>query len=203
MQGSARLRAVLPLWSQQGGQRAECSRCQPQYVAVAPQGAARAPCLAAQLTCCPKPSAAGIPGASVPGMRRLIFLQNWRMSLHDVSRSLRRMARSDASCPAWGAAKGPQKDRPRAGGNPAAGSRAGHSYLQEGSQPAHLHAHAVQGTLRELRSTSTGTVSSGQQTPGRAAAPGQAGALVSGISGRALSTPRCHGSRFPRRSLRH
>lgn len=49
------------------------------------------------LTCCPKPSAVGMPGASVPGIRRRIFLQNWRMSLHEVSRSLRRMARSEAS----------------------------------------------------------------------------------------------------------
>lgn len=32
-------------------------------------------------------------------MRRRIFLQNCRMSLHEVSRSFRRMAKSDASCP--------------------------------------------------------------------------------------------------------
>lgn len=101
-------------------------------------------------TCCPKPSAAGMPGASVPGMRRRIFLQNCRMSLHDVSRSLSRMARSDASCPAWG-----QREELshllEGWGRPAQpGPR---SYLQEGAQPAHLHPHAVQGTLGELRGT--------------------------------------------------
>lgn len=54
-------------------------------------------------------------------MRRLIFLQNWRMSLQEVSRSLRRMARSDASCPACGAEKGAQeiRERDQPEGNPA------------------------------------------------------------------------------------
>lgn len=38
-------------------------------------------------TCGPKASADGIPGASVPGIRNGIFLQNCRVSLHEVSRS--------------------------------------------------------------------------------------------------------------------
>lgn len=50
--------------------------------------------LVAMVTCCPKLSAAGIPGASVPGILRRIFLQNCRMSLQDVSRSFSSTARS-------------------------------------------------------------------------------------------------------------
>lgn len=46
-----------------------------------------------------KASADGIPGASVPGIRRRIFLQNCRVSLHEVSRSRSRRAISEASCP--------------------------------------------------------------------------------------------------------
>ena len=52
-------------------------------------------------TCGPKASAAGIPGASVPGIRLRIFLQNWRISLHEVSRSRSRRAISEASCPPY------------------------------------------------------------------------------------------------------
>lgn len=52
------------------------------------------------VTCCPKLSAVGMPGASVPGILRRIFLQNWRMSLQDVSRSFSSTARSAFSWPA-------------------------------------------------------------------------------------------------------
>lgn len=51
-------------------------------------------------TCCPKFRAAGIPGASVPGILRRIFLQNCLTSLQDVSRSLSSTARSTFSWPA-------------------------------------------------------------------------------------------------------
>lgn len=43
----------------------------------------------------------------------------------------------------------------------------GMSYLEEGSQPAHLHPHAVQGTLGELQSTNTGTVKLGAKADTR------------------------------------
>lgn len=56
--------------------------------------------LVAVVTCWPKLRAAGMPGASVPGIRRRIFLQNCRMSLQDVSRSLSSTARSAFSWPA-------------------------------------------------------------------------------------------------------
>lgn len=56
--------------------------------------------MASMVTCCPKLSAAGMPGASVPGILLRIFLQNCRMSLQDVSRSFSRTARSAFSCPA-------------------------------------------------------------------------------------------------------
>lgn len=52
------------------------------------------------ITCGPKLRAAGMPGASVPGMRRRIFLQNCRMSLQEVSRSLSSTQKLSSSCPA-------------------------------------------------------------------------------------------------------
>lgn len=57
-------------------------------------------CLVTVVTCCPKLSAAGMPGASVPGILRRIFLQNCRMSLQEVSRSFSSTARSAFSWPA-------------------------------------------------------------------------------------------------------
>ncbi|XP_074669759.1 uncharacterized protein LOC141918811 [Strix aluco] len=50
----------------------------------------------------------GIPrdlmdGLPTPKLEQLV--QNWRVSLHKVSRSLKRMARSVASCPAWRTAR--------------------------------------------------------------------------------------------------
>lgn len=51
-------------------------------------------------TCDPKPRAAGTPATSVPGIRRRIFLQNCLMSEQEVSRSFRRTARPELSCPA-------------------------------------------------------------------------------------------------------
>lgn len=47
----------------------------------------------------PKRRAAGTPATSVPGMRRRIFLQNCLISEHEMSRSFRRTAKPELSCP--------------------------------------------------------------------------------------------------------
>lgn len=148
-------------------------------------------------TCCPKPSAAGMPGASVPGMRRRIFLQNCRMSLHEVSRSLSRMARSDASCPAWG-------------------QREELSHLLEGGGAQRSPAHAP--TCRKARSLHTSTpmqskalwVNCGAQngrrelcSAGQLGAAGTQGALGSGIGSDPLHSTLLRRRVLQEKALRH
>lgn len=73
---------------------------QPSNIPAAPNQAMRCSTLVSMVTCWPKLSAAGMPGASVPGILLRIFLQNCRMSLQDVSRSFSRTARLAFSWPA-------------------------------------------------------------------------------------------------------